>query len=368
MQALDTRLTQEFLAQVPTSWNGERDDYLICCRTQQETHDVKSFFFRAPEPRLFRFSPGQYITLELEIDGDRINRCYTISSAPTRPDTISITVKRVPGGKVSNWLHDNLRVGDSVRALGPAGDFTCVNKPAKKYLFLSGGSGITPLMSMARAFYEFGDDQDIVFVHAARTPNDIIFKRELEMMASHMQKFRTAFVCENRGKQPEWSGYTGYLSPASLQLIAPDFREREVFTCGPGPFMKAVKEMLAQSEFDLSHYHQESFSFEEAASTNAEPPAVPAATAAQAQFTIDFAKSRRTVNCDSQTNILDAARANGLRLPASCAQGMCGTCKCKLASGKVDMVHKGGIRQREIDQGFILICCSKPLTDLVIEK
>ena len=97
----------ELVDAVPGKWNADGDEVLVCCHVRSETHDVKSFLFRTRLPSLFRYRPGQFITLELEIDGEPINRCYTLSSTPTRPDTISITVKRVPGGKVSNWLHDN---------------------------------------------------------------------------------------------------------------------------------------------------------------------------------------------------------------------------------------------------------------------
>ena len=135
---------------------------LLCTHVRAETHDVKSFFFRSPAGHAFAFMPGQFLTLELEIGGARLNRCYTISSPPTQPHTLSITVKRVPGGPVSNWLHDHLSAGMTVRTLGPAGVFSNALHPAERYLFLSAGSGITPLMSMARTHRDLCDDRDIV--------------------------------------------------------------------------------------------------------------------------------------------------------------------------------------------------------------
>ena len=92
------------------------------------------------------------------------------------------------------------------------------------------------------------------------------------------------------------------------------------------------------------------------------------ADVATKQYTVSFAKSNREISCGSEQHVLDAARQSGVRLPASCTQGMCGTCKVKLVSGQVEMKHNGGIRQREIDQGMVLLCCSKPLSDLVIDK
>jgi len=377
-----SRLTRPaFWRTVPERWTSDVEETLVCCHVRQETHDVKSFFFHSPQGRAFVFEPGQFITLELEIDGETINRCYTISSAPTRPHTISISVKRVPGGKVSNWLHDNLTAGTAVRVLGPAGEFTCARHPANKYLFLSAGSGITPLMSMSRAFDELGEDRNIVFVHSAQTPDDIIFARELDLIASNHTRFRTSFVVERVGARTNWPGVTGFLTLPLLKLIAPDFMEREIFTCGPGPYMKAVRDLLDEAGFDRGQYHEESFSFEALAESGTALPngdscddacdaAQPAARDAETavRYAVSFAKSRREIECGADQHVLDAARQAGLRLPASCTQGMCGTCKVKLVSGRVDMKHNGGIRQREIDQGMVLLCCSKPLEDLVIEK
>ncbi|CAN0628491.1 glycine betaine catabolism B [Burkholderia multivorans] len=373
-ESTDSRVTRPaFWSALPERWTSDVEETLVCCQVRQETHDVKSFFFRSPQGRAFAFEPGQFVTLELDIDGEAVNRCYTISSSPARPHTISITVKRVPGGKVSNWLHDNLQPGAPVRVLGPAGEFTCARHAARKYLFLSAGSGITPLMSMSRAHHDLAEDRDIVFVHSARTPDDIIFARELDLIASNHANFRTSFVCERVGARTNWPGVTGYLSLPLLNLIAPDWMEREIFTCGPAPYMKAVRELLDEAGFDRARYHEESFSFDTLAETGtAGQPADPApgadGGAAVKQFTVSFAKSHREIVCGSEQHVLDAARQSGVRLPASCTQGMCGTCKVKLVSGQVEMKHNGGIRQREIDQGMVLLCCSKPLSDLVIDK
>ncbi|MFM0640278.1 hybrid-cluster NAD(P)-dependent oxidoreductase [Paraburkholderia metrosideri] len=393
-----SRVTQpRFWEALPARWNSDTDETLVCCQVRQETHDVKSFFFRAPSGRAFVFEPGQFITLELEIDGEAVNRCYTISSPPTRPHTISITVKRVPGGTVSNWLHDNLHAGTQVRVLGPAGEFTCARHPARKFLFLSAGSGVTPLMSMSRAHHELGEDSDIVFVHSARTPDDIIFARELDLIASNQTHFRTAFVCERLGARTNWPGVMGFLTLPLLKLIAPDFLDREIFTCGPAPYMQAVRNLLDEGGFDRGHYHEESFSFETIGEVAAQLTTAHVADALQAptataesfaeareqaagftpahipletetRFKVSFAKSNREIECGSGQHVLDAAKKAGVRLAASCTQGMCGTCKVKLVSGEVAMKHAGGIRQREIDQGMVLLCCSKPLSDLVVDK
>jgi glycine betaine catabolism B len=352
----------------PPKWNADADDTLVCCNVVNVTHDVKSFFFRTPAPRLFRFQPGQFVTFEFSINGEVINRCYTLSSAPTRPDTFSITVKRKVGGIVSNWLHDTMRPGMEVKALGQAGEFSCARHPADKFLFLSGGSGITPLMSMARTYFDLGENQDIVFVHSARAPRDIIFRRELEMMTAAMASFRTAFVCETPTVDDPWEGLKGYLTRPILREIARDFMHREVYCCGPEAYMAAVRTLLKDAGFDMARYHEESFSFERKAEAAAALPTAAATPAIEGGFMIEFTKLGQTISCGPDQFILDAAKAAGMRLPFSCAQGMCGTCKTKKLSGEVAMTHQGGIRKREIDAGMILPCCSKPLSNVVLER
>lgn len=372
-RSVEDTLASQVTRELP-GWDPEIDDVLVCRQVRDETHDVKTFVFSAREPRLFRYKPGQFITLDLPIGGQVINRCYTISSAPTRGHLISITVKRVPGGPVSNWLHDTLKPGMELRAVGPLGDFTAIDHPAPKYLFLSGGSGITPLMSMARTYHDLAQDRDIVFVHSARSPADIIFRTELDLMARNLPRFSTAYVCETTDTERAWSGFRGRLNLPMLRLIAPDLEERTVFTCGPAPYMAAVRAMLAEAGFDMRRYHEESFDF--AALAEAQPDAaaasavvpVPPPEAVARTFRVEFAKTGRVIECDAGTTILTAARVAGMRLPSSCTKGLCGTCKSKLVTGTVDMKHGGGIRQREIDAGQVLLCCSKPTSDVVVDR
>ncbi|EWY42685.1 ferredoxin oxidoreductase [Skermanella stibiiresistens SB22] len=381
-KSLEDTLASQVTRELP-GWDAEIDDVLVCRQVRDETHDVKTFVFSAREPRLFRYKPGQFITLDLPIGGQVINRCYTISSAPTRGHLISITVKRVPGGTVSNWLHDTLKPGMELRAVGPLGDFTAFDHPAPKFLFLSGGSGVTPLMSMARTYHDLAQDRDIVFVHSARSPADIIFRTELDLMARNLPRFSVAHVCETTEGERTWSGFRGRLTLPMLRLIAPDLMDRTILTCGPSPYMAAVRAMLREAGFDMGRYHEESFNFEELAEAQpdaaaasaivpvpppAQIPPVQTAMPATRTFRVEFAKTGRVIECAADTNILTAARTAGMRLPSSCTKGLCGTCKSKLVSGAVDMKHAGGIRQREIDAGQVLLCCSKPTSDVVVDR
>lgn len=144
------------------------------------THDVKTFELRAAWMTCVDFEPGQYVTMRVPELG--LERCYSISSAPFGTNTFTITVKRVAGGPVSNHLHDAVAVGDRLHADGPYGLFSTSFHPAEKHLFLSAGSGITPIMSMVRSLLArpSGEATDIVFVHSASSPADIIFRPELD--------------------------------------------------------------------------------------------------------------------------------------------------------------------------------------------
>lgn len=353
-------------------WDSEADDTLVCRAVRQETHDVKTFVLTPATPGRFAYQPGQFMTYAFEIDGETIHRCYTISAAPTRPNAISLTVKRVPNGPVSNWLHDNLKPGVSVKALGPMGSFTCFAHPASRYLFLSGGSGITPLMSMARTYHDLAEPKDIVFVHSARTVTDIIFREELELMARLSPSFKFVPICEAANPLAAYSGLTGRLSLDQLKVIAPDFMSREIFVCGPPPYMAAVRKMLEETGFDMKHHHEESFNFETLSAAE-QAEAIEGEIALDAPdavrtFKVEFTKTRRSIDVPDNMTVLEAAKRAGMRLPSSCTQGLCGTCKSKKISGTIEMHHQGGIRQREIDAGMMLLCCSKPTSDLVIER
>ncbi|MGR4973764.1 FAD-binding oxidoreductase [Pseudomonas sp. LARHCG127] len=346
-------------------WHSGEQKILQCCAVRQETHDVRTFIFRCADFSALSFEPGQFITISPVVGGQTIARCYTLSSSPTRPFAFSITVKRVPGGVVSNWLHDHLKAGDSLKASGPAGSFTPVGHPANKLLYLSAGSGVTPLMSMTRAACDMAGNLDIVFVHSARTPTDIIFHGELTRMQAAMTGLRVISICEGLGDAPQWQQPIGRLDLSLLSQQVPDYKEREIFTCGPQGYMEAVKSLLREAAFDFAHYHQESFDI---AALNEQPLIEQAASLDRpAEFTVTLSRSGKTFSMAANHTVLSAAKKAGAIVPSSCSQGVCGTCKTALLQGTVDMNHNGGIRQREIDKGLRLLCCSKPTSDLVLD-
>ena len=339
---------------------------LVCTMVLSDSPDVKTFCFQTVSPSWFRYEAGQFVTLQVEIEGALHTRCYTLSSSPSRPVCLTITVKAEPGGKVSNWLHQHLKVGDHVQARGPSGIFSVQHRPADKYLFLAGGVGITPLMSMTRWLFDLGRHTDVCFVQCARTPADLLFRSELEAISARVSEFRVSLVCERPNPYGAWTGYSGRLNQLMLELICPDYFEREVFCCGPEPYMKAVRGVLQSAGFDMRRYHEESFTV---------PVHVEAETRQHDDVRIDagsrsmvrFATSGREIRCQGSQTLLDSAREAGLNIPSACLFGVCGTCKVRKLEGEVHMVQNGGITDEDMADGWVLACCTRPLGDVVLD-
>lgn len=248
---MDTRTPQALLARAARHdvWNPEEDDALVCLDVQQESHDVKTFTFASPDGKRFAFKAGQYFLFDLEHNGEAESRCYSISSSPYRTNAFSVTVKRVPGGKISNWLHDTLVPGASVKANGPLGNFIRPEASKPKLLLLSGGSGITPVMSILRELADSCEPADVVFMHAARTPQDLIFRDELACIARRLKGLRLHFLPETVAGEASWPGLTGRISADYVRLAVPDIAERMVMCCGPAPFMAAARSISAEPAF-----------------------------------------------------------------------------------------------------------------------
>ncbi|MEL6493637.1 MAG: FAD-binding oxidoreductase [Cyanobacteria bacterium J06623_7] len=402
---------------------------LKCVQIIDETVDVKTFTFAAEHPVKFDYQPGQFLTLNLDIDGKSVKRSYSISSTPSRPHTIEITVKRVPAprdepnvppGLVSNWLHDNMTVGQSIEVNAPVGKFTNFANPAAKLLLISAGSGITPMMSMSRWICDTVSHVDIVFLHSARSPEDIIFRQELEMMTSRYPNFKLAITVTRPVPGQPWYGYTGRINETILPAIAADYQERTVYVCGPNPFMEATKELLQKISFPMENYYEESFggakkkkkaapTVPAAEQTSIVPPPAPSTPAptpipmpapptvaptsivngsasapapapvavpqsvpepapaptpapASSSPMVVLSKSGQEIACDGEEAILDVAEAEGADLPFGCRMGACGACKVKKLEGEVTYEDDD-----PCEEGFIYTCVARPVGRVVIE-
>lgn len=360
-----------------------------CVAVIPETHDVKTFVFQAIQPVLFAYKPGQFATLELPIEGKTIRRSYTISSSPSRPHTLSATVKRVPGGLVSNWLHDNMQTGFEFKLSGPNGEFTCFDAPAQKLLLIAAGSGITPVMSMLRWIVDTSSSANIVFLNNIRTPADLIFGREFEYLGMRMgANLKMGIIPGSVEPGQSWNGPVAHFSEHLVRLWAPDFIEREVFVCGPPGYMDFVRTTLERIGYPMHRYHQESFGAPPVqraghAGSNAPaaiaakpeiaplaPPSAPvvstspsAPAATPEKVEIVFSRSSKTIYASADDFILDLADEHDIKLESSCRAGNCGTCKIRKTEGDVEMDGQQALSETDILEGYILACigraCSK---------
>lgn len=354
--ALDTQPTLRF-------WTD--DEPLECVNYLPETAHTATFTFRPPSGALFRYNAGQFLTLALPVGDEPLFRTYTISSSPSRPTSLTVTVKAQPESLGSRWMLDNLRPGMRVKAIGPAGNFSNAVHPASKYLFISAGSGITPMMSMTTQMYDAGGDPDIVFINCARRPSEIIFRSRLEQMATRSRGLSLTWVVSGPDPFVPWTGIKGQMNQLILGLAAPDYLDREVFCCGPEPFMRAVREALTGLGYDMDRYHQESF-HAPIADVTADPEhdVIPDE---DASVQVTFAKSGKTIKVAETETLLGAAKAAGVSLPSGCTFGVCGTCRVRTTGGQVHMVHNGGITEEDIADGYVLACCSNPIGDVSID-
>lgn len=351
----------------PRVWQDS--EMLECVSVVPEVPNTASFSFRAPSGAQFAYDPGQFLTLEIPAPkepGGVVHRTYTISSAPSRPRSITITAKAQDDSIGTRWMLDNLKPGSRLKAIGPAGVFSNAQSEAKKYLFISAGSGITPMMSMTTCMWDEGQDLDVVFINCAKRPSEIIFRERLEHMASRTPGLDLKFVVEEPDRYRPWTGYQGQFNQLMLGLMAPDYLDREVYCCGPEPFMQAVREALAGLGFDMERYHQESFGAP--VETDADqPPLDDVIPDDNTKAEITFSVSGVTAKVAETDTVLAAARASGLNIPSGCTFGVCGTCKVKKTKGDVHMVHNGGISEDDVEAGYILACCSNPIGKVEVE-
>ncbi|WP_027857276.1 hybrid-cluster NAD(P)-dependent oxidoreductase [Marinobacterium jannaschii] len=338
-------------------WQANEPARLRCVARVEETPDVVSFRFALPPTLQPDYQAGQFITLQPQIDGETVNRCYTLSSSPSRPSDLAITVKRQPDGTVSRWLHDNLQPGDEISALGPMGQFNVNSSSAEKLLLLSAGSGITPLLSICRYLSDNHSHRDIVFLHQARTEADLICRAELTWLAAQNPHLKLIFSLS----QPDsaWAGPSGRLERDLLISLVPDLTERAVMCCGPKGFMDQAREASRQLGLAEQRWFQESF---KAPALSEEDQQLPFADLA-----IRLENHDALIHGNNHQTLLEQADEQGIRMDCNCRAGICGTCKVQLVSGQVRQLATGPLSEAEKEKGVVLACSSIPLSDLVVK-
>jgi glycine betaine catabolism B len=344
----------------------------------QETPDVKTFRLAPPGGGTLPFvhQPGQYLTLQQQVDGARVTRCYTIASPPSRNAYCEITVKRETQGLSSRNLHDQLRRGDRLAITAPAGRFVFDGRGADRIVLIAGGVGITPLMSITRYLTDTGWAGEIDFIFAARSRADIIFREELRLLETRFPNLHVRVILSRADGDPEWTGERGRLSVPLLKQWVADWQTAPVYVCGPQAMMDGMNDLLRELGTPAEHIHTEAFvspanidkpDLQTTSTQTAGNQAAAAVNGSAVEATIRFAKSGRETIAPSPQTVLEAAEEIGLDLPFECRAGICGQCKVRLARGRVVMDTEEALSPAEKKAGLILACQSHALEDLVVE-
>ncbi len=292
-----------------------------------ETHDTKTYVLK-PNGRFRGFRPGAFLSLRVVIDGEPVVRSYSISSGPASSGLVAITVKRVDGGAVSNWLFENLAVGDVVEIGQAQGQFVLPEVVPARILMISAGSGVTPVMAMLRHVTQLAARPRTTFLHFARSPKDVIFGDETAQIAARSSSVDVTVCVENADSS--WTGPRGRFSADLLEEVAPDFREIPIYLCGPAPFMAAVIKALEEAGCDLAHLRYEQFT-----------AGVDVSRLLTTSSLLRFTRSGVETVVSKQRTILEEAEARGLRPEHGCRMGVCGSCRCTKNSGIVIDVTTG---------------------------
>jgi ferredoxin-NADP reductase len=292
-----------------------------------ETEDARTLTLR-PGAGWRRHRAGQYVRIAVDVDGRQVTRTYSISSSPDRADgLVTITVKIVPGGRASRTLARIVRPGDYLTIGLPQGDFVLPEGPPVRSLFITGGSGITPVMSMLRTFAARDAMPDVAHVHYAPRMGDVIFARELAELAAAFPSYRLAILPT---REPGLSGVPAErFAPASLDACVPDWREREAWACGPEGLLDAVESAFATLA-GPRRLHVERF--------RAKLAALPEGAGGGR---VRFGLSRRDVESDGRTSLLAAAERAGVSAPHGCRMGICHSCDATMISGCVRDLRTG---------------------------
>jgi ferredoxin-NADP reductase len=317
---------------------------------RQETRDCATLLVR-PNARWTGHEAGQYVSVGVEISGVRHSRCFSVASSPLRRDgRLAFTVKAGDGGFVSRSLVHDTRVGRMLWLSSPEGRFVLPAPRPERFLLISGGSVITPVMSILRALLDERHPGNVTFLHYARSTAELIYREELDAIASRHRNVRIvrAFTRSDDGE------LRGRFSAAHLTACAPHFAECETYVCGPEPLLRDVRTIWDANAI-AARLHEERFALSSAAR---------AVTEGDARGTVQFARSGLQTASRGLT-LLEEAEAAGLRPAFGCRMGICRTCLCRKIQGTVRDLRTGAT-SNEISAD-IQLCISSPIGDVTID-
>lgn len=358
-------------------WKGEMRVAAIF----QETHNVKTFRLVAQDvgPLPFDYQPGQFVNVQLTIDGKRVNRSYTLASSPSNKAAYELTTKREPLGLASRYMHDQLQAGDVLKISGPAGRFVFTGNGESSVLLIAGGVGITPVMSICRYLTDTAWPGNIYFLIVAKTEADLIFREEIRSLEQRFPKLRVCVTLSRTKDEDTWMGERGRVSADLLQRFVPGIETIPAYLCGPNEMMDATRALLREIGVPDSQVYTEAFSGKKSAKEPMDDSLLLQDNSSDQMMTgmmpaimmtsasIRFARSAVETEISKETSILEAAERAGIDLPFECRSGICGQCKVMLKAGQVYMDCEDALSVSEKATGCVLACQAKPVSNVVVD-
>lgn len=356
---------------VTANWRGK----LRIASIMVETPTVKTFrLVPSTNDRYlpFTFLPGQFLNVAFWIGGAKMNRSYSISSSPNEREYVELTIRREPRGAVSRHIDDLLKVGDLIDCGGPVGKFTFTGTESDSIVLLSGGVGVTPMMSISRYLTELSWPGDIFFVYSCSTPADLIFADKLPELQRLNPKLHLLITLSRPGGT-DWKGARGRIAKEWLTQVVPDLASRRCHLCGPPAMMDSVKAIFTELGIPPDHLKTEAFGAVKPVPAEAGTSATPSTAATGPLVTFSKSGKSAKVRTDLRVgdspprqSILELSEELGIGIEFSCRVGTCGLCKVKMTSGEVDMEVQDALDDNDRAAGIILACQAKPTSDVVV--
>jgi len=375
VQLAETKLRCREAEQAQTGWNGLRKFSVV--KKISECEDVNAFYLKPHDGRpLPQFKPGQYLTFQLDVPGrDKpLIRCYSLSDSPHQKEYYRVTIKKekapadkpeLPHGAGSSFFTDVVKEGDILNVKAPTGHFFLDMTKTNPVVLLAGGVGITPMLSMANAIAASGSKREVYFFFGVRNVREHIHKAELEKLAAENENIHLHIAYSKpgesdvKGKDYQHEGRVGI---ELLKEILPS-NNFEYYLCGSGAFMKSLTDGLEAWGVPDSVVHFEAFGPATVKKKTAAPS--PSETVHLAKINVTFARSNKTVRWEpSAENILEFAKAQGVKIDSGCCAGSCGSCVVAIKSGDVDYLKKPDATP---EAGSCFTCVCRPKNDLVLD-
>ena len=339
-------------------------------------HDTRDAIVLTLAPReedraAFDFIAGQYLTFRRDFDGTELRRSYSICAGKD-DGILRVGIKRVDGGAFSGWAKENIKPGDVLEAMPPAGRFHVPLDPeaARHYLGFAGGSGITPVLSIIRTVLAREPKSSFTLVYANRAVNQIMFREELEdLKNTYLGRFTVIHVLENNAQEIDL--FTGRVDREKLDRLFAGWIDVSAvdyaFICGPEPMMLTIAEGLKAHGMSDAQIKFELFKSDQGGRLSAPRPSiVQTGTGGTIKATVTLDGVSHTFDMAKDgTTVLEAAHAAGIDAPFSCKAGVCSTCMARVTEGAGEMLANNALEDHEVRDGFVLTCQCVPTTDMI---